>query len=151
MSFPRPGLVNQYSSRPSDISHRSRTAWESIPGHLRYTPQTWNDNLPLGVSIMLIVTYLAYHYNEFLIQRLLIQQNPFANEALLNVSSIILSAVLVLGTQREHMSAAYRDFIETVRIPNVPHKNPTNRRVDSAIWIPNSMCLNKCTPSPNSL
>lgn len=72
---------------------------------------------------MLIVAYLAYLYNDFLIQRQLIQQDPEAQAPLLDVSSTILSTVLVLGTQREQMVDIQRDFICTVRnsFPSVSH------------------------------
>lgn len=103
----------------SDISRRCHSAWDSIPAHLRYTPQPWNDNLPLGESIMLIISYLAYHYNDFLIQRLLVQQDPDATSALLSVSSTILSAVLVLGAQREIVNGIYSDFTWTVSFPYI--------------------------------
>ena len=63
---------------------------------------------------MLSVCYLAYLYNDFLIQRLLVQQDPEAQTTLLDVSSTILSTVLSFGIQREHVIDIQRDFIWTV-------------------------------------
>lgn len=86
-----------------DISKRCNSAWNELPVHLRYTPQCWEMNLPVAIPIMLVVSYLAYLYNEFLIQQLLAgKHNSRGSHELLSVSSDILSVVLVLGTRREH-------------------------------------------------
>lgn len=64
---------------------------------------------------MLIISYLAYLYNDFLIQRLLAgKHHPRGNPALLSVSADILSTVLTLGTQREQMVDLRPDFTWTV-------------------------------------
>ena len=64
---------------------------------------------------MLIISYLAYLYNDFLIQRLIAgKNNPRGNTALLSVSADILSTVLILGTQREQMVDIRPDFTWTV-------------------------------------
>lgn len=69
----------------------------------------------LAVCLMLIISYLAYPYNDFLIQRLLAgKHNPRGNPALLSVSAGILSTVLTLGTQREQMVDLRPDFTWTV-------------------------------------
>lgn len=63
----------------------------------------------------MIISYLAYLYNDFLIQRLIAgKNNPRGNTALLSVSAEILSTVLALGTQREQMVDLSPDFIWTV-------------------------------------
>lgn len=66
---------------------------------------------------MLTICYMVYQYNDFLIYRFLAQQDPTANSALLNVSATILSAILLVGLQREHMSSIHRDFTWAVRQP----------------------------------
>lgn len=64
---------------------------------------------------MLIISYLEYLYNDFLIQRLLAgKHNPRGNPALLSVSADILSTVLKLGTQREQVVDLRPDFTWTV-------------------------------------
>ncbi|KAJ5167785.1 uncharacterized protein N7482_003379 [Penicillium canariense] len=88
----------------NDICHRCHLAWESLPPHLRYTPQCWESNYPVAVCLFLIVSYLAYLCNDFLIQ---------GNPALLSVSADILSAVLTIGTRREQMVDLPPDFIWT--------------------------------------
>lgn len=99
----------------SDISDRCHLAWQSLPAHLRYTPQCWGDNHPVAVSLLLIVSYLAYLYNDFLIQRLLAgKKNPRGSAALLSVSAEILSSVLMIGSQREQMVDLRPDFTWTV-------------------------------------
>ncbi|KAJ5624460.1 hypothetical protein N7510_000769 [Penicillium lagena] len=98
-----------------DISHRCHSAWESLPIHLRYNPQCWDNGLPVAVCLMQIFSYLAYLCNDFLIQRLLVEKNnPRGNAALLSVSSEILSTVLRLGTQREYMVDLRPDFTLTI-------------------------------------
>jgi len=64
---------------------------------------------------MMIISYLAYLYNDFLIQRLIAgKNNPRGNTALLAVSADILATVLTLGTQREQMVDMRPDFTWTV-------------------------------------
>ncbi|KAJ5306407.1 hypothetical protein N7508_005422 [Penicillium antarcticum] len=104
-----------------DISQRCHLAWEALPIHLRYTPQCWDNNLPVAVCLMLIISYLAYLYNDFLIQRLIAgKRNPRGNTALLSVSADILSTVLILGTQREQMVDLRPDFTWTVLLYGFP-------------------------------
>ncbi|KAJ5864559.1 uncharacterized protein N7529_006475 [Penicillium soppii] len=104
-----------------DISRRCHLAWEALPIHLRYTPQCWDNNLPIAVCLMMIISYLAYLYNDFLIQRLIAgKNNPRGNPALLAVSAGILSTVLTLGTQREQMVDIQPDFTWTVLLYGFP-------------------------------
>lgn len=98
-----------------DISRRCHLAWEELPSYLRYTTQCWRDGSPVAVCLMMIISYLAYLYNDFLIQRLIAgKNNPRGNTALLSVSAEILSTVLALGTQREQMVDLSPDFTWTV-------------------------------------
>lgn len=63
----------------------------------------------------MVISYLAYLYNDFLIQRLIAgKNNSRGNTALLSVSAEILSTVLTLGTQREQMVDLRPDFTWTV-------------------------------------
>ena len=108
------------SLKPSrNISQRCHLAWDSLPNWLRYSPKCWEQNLHIAVSLMMIISYLAYLYNDFLIQRLIAgKNNPRGNRALLTVSADILSTVLTLGMQREQMVDLRPDFAWTVRIVN---------------------------------
>lgn len=63
---------------------------------------------------MLIVSYLAFLYNEFLVQRLLVLNSTEYSTALVDVSSTILSTVLTFGRQQEWAVDIHRDFIWTV-------------------------------------
>ncbi|KAJ5584600.1 uncharacterized protein N7459_004400 [Penicillium hispanicum] len=105
----------------NDISHRCHMAWDLLPVHLRYTPQCWDHDLPVAVCLMSMTVYLAYLYNDFLIQRLLAgKSNPRGNTALLSVSAEILSTVLILGTQREQMVDLRPDFTWIVLLYGFP-------------------------------
>lgn len=66
---------------------------------------------------MLLISYLAYLYNEFLVQSLLGKDSGDTNAAQLDVSATILSTVLTLGRQWERFVAIQRDFNWIVRNP----------------------------------
>lgn len=106
-------MMLTYSSR--DVSRRCCEAWESLPDHLHYKPSYWDTSLPISVKLMLTISYLAYLYNEFLVQKLLVQEDClFAKPALLNVSLAIRSTVLTLGKQQERSIDIRRDLNWTV-------------------------------------
>ncbi|KAL2820593.1 hypothetical protein BJX63DRAFT_379724 [Aspergillus granulosus] len=107
-------LNSELAEKLKDILLRCTQAWNSIPSHLRYSSTHWDDNLPIGIRIMLVLAYLAYLYNIFIVQRLLMQQDRSAETDLLDVSSKLLSAVLLLGKQQEPMIDLQRDFITTI-------------------------------------
>ncbi|KAL4909620.1 hypothetical protein BDW74DRAFT_165059 [Aspergillus multicolor] len=73
------------AGRLRNISTRFTEIWNSAPAHLRYSTCNWDDNLQIGVRIMIIATYLVYLYSIFLVQRLLIQYDSSAERALLDV------------------------------------------------------------------
>lgn len=94
----------------SEVSSRCRGAWNLLPEHLQYTPSCWETDLPISVKLISIISYLAYLYNDFLVQSLLNQGSDNASSALLDVSSDILSAVLTLGHQWERFVDIKCDF-----------------------------------------
>ncbi|KNG88306.1 hypothetical protein ANOM_002491 [Aspergillus nomiae NRRL 13137] len=100
-----------------DISVRCNQTWDSMPKQLHYSPDSRDENMSNTTRMMLIVSYLAYLYNDFLIQRLLVQQDPKAYSALLDVSSTILSTVLDFCAMREDMIDLRPDFMWTVQPP----------------------------------
>ncbi|KAF2188919.1 hypothetical protein K469DRAFT_564200 [Zopfia rhizophila CBS 207.26] len=103
-----------------EISEQCRESWDSLPRHLRYWPTCWDEELPSGVCIMLVIAYLAYLYNEFLIQRLLDRQPLTLNTALLRVSIDLLSTALTLGTIRDQTFDVHRDFLHTILLFGIP-------------------------------
>lgn len=100
--------------RCRDILFRCTRQWDSAPAHLRYPSCEWDDRHHVGIRIMLLVMYLLYLYNIFLIQRLLTQNDPSAETALLEVSSEILTLVLLLGRQQEPPIDIRSDFNSAV-------------------------------------
>lgn len=131
----------------SDISHRCHLAWESLPVHLRYTPHCWGDKYPVAVCLLLTVSYLAYLYNDFLIQRLLAgKKNPRGSTALLSVSSEILSSVLTIGAQREQMVDIRPDFTWTVGSPFTITPSFSRMLNYSSLLIDSSLRISKCQP-----
>ncbi|KAF7588523.1 hypothetical protein BBP40_005550 [Aspergillus hancockii] len=103
-----------------DISLRCHQTWDSCPERLRYSSEYRDDNIPTPIRLMLIVLYLAYLYNDFLIQRLLVQQNPEAQSSLLEVSSTILATVLAFCALREDMIDLRPDFVWTSLLYGFP-------------------------------
>ncbi|OQE76630.1 hypothetical protein PENNAL_c0065G05743 [Penicillium nalgiovense] len=103
--------VHDTESR-TQFSHKIRCheAWNLLPEHLQYTSSCWESDLPIGVKLISIISYLAYLYNEFSIQSLLYQDSKKSNAALLDVSSEILSTVLSLGRQWERSVDIKGDF-----------------------------------------
>ncbi|KAI9038829.1 fungal specific transcription factor domain-containing protein [Aspergillus affinis] len=114
------GPTREMADQLRDISFRCHQAWNSLPSHLQYNPNCWDSVFSIDICLMLSVCYLAYLYNDFLIQRLLVQQDPEAQTSLLDVSSTILSTVLSFGIQREHVIDIQRDFIWTVLLYGFP-------------------------------
>ncbi|KAF2466147.1 uncharacterized protein BDR25DRAFT_345731 [Lindgomyces ingoldianus] len=84
-----------------DISIRCRQSWDRLPPHLRYYPTCWDDSLPYGVCLMLVIVYLTYLYNEFLVHKLLDRTPLTSNTPLLLVSMDLLSTALTLATVRD--------------------------------------------------
>ncbi|KAL3493457.1 hypothetical protein BJX62DRAFT_249526 [Aspergillus germanicus] len=107
-------LDSELAEKLKDVSIRCTQTWNSMPARLRYTSTHWDDNLPIGIRIMLVLAYMAYLYNIFLVQRLLTQYDRSAESALLDVSSKLLSSVLLLGKQQEPMIDLQRDFISAI-------------------------------------
>ncbi|KAE8391077.1 hypothetical protein BDV23DRAFT_182978 [Aspergillus alliaceus] len=103
-----------------DISVRCHKTWNSFPKQLRYSPDCWDEQISTPICLMLIVSYLAYLYNDFLIYRLLAEQDPEAQSALLDVSSTILSSVLAFCTMREDMVDLRPDYMWTILLYGFP-------------------------------
>ncbi|KAL4866419.1 hypothetical protein BDV12DRAFT_132868 [Aspergillus spectabilis] len=107
-------LGSETAEKLRGIALRCTQIWQSIPAHLRYSPARWNDDHHLAIRIMLLASYFQYLYNIFLIQRLLAPHDPSAETALLDVSSEILSTVLLSGRQQEPNINVQRDFNTTI-------------------------------------
>ncbi|KAL5688418.1 hypothetical protein EMGR_000805 [Emarellia grisea] len=87
---------------------------------LSLTKPSENREEQLSVKVMLIVSYLAFLYNEFLVQRLLALNSTGYSAALVDVSSTILSTVLTFGRQQEWAVDIHRDFIWTLLLYGFP-------------------------------
>ncbi|GKZ27568.1 hypothetical protein AbraIFM66951_005443 [Aspergillus brasiliensis] len=103
-----------------DISDRCHRAWETIPSHMRYSPNCWKKRLPISVCLMLSLVYLSYLYNDLLIFRLLERYDSTARGSLVHVSATILSTVLALGAQKAQPVDIQRDFLATVLLYGFP-------------------------------
>jgi hypothetical protein len=104
-----------------DISRQIRKVWDSFPAHLRYTPLCWSAELPPGVCLGLVVIYLTHFYNEYMIQKILADSQPLAqNLPLLRVSMDLLSTTMSLSTIRDRSYDMSRDFFNAVLLFGVP-------------------------------
>jgi hypothetical protein len=103
-----------------DISRRIRESWEMLPQQFRYWPGCWNEDIPSGVCLMLVVVYLTHFYNEFMIQKLLDHQPLTSNVALLRVSLDMLTSTLTVGTIRDRTYDVHRDFLHIVLLYGIP-------------------------------
>lgn len=103
-----------------DISQRVRSAWETLPKHMRYWKTCWEEDVPSKVCLMLIIVDLTHWYNEFMIQKLLDYTPLTLNTALLRVSVDLLSKVLTLGTIRDRSYDVHRDMLHAVLLFGVP-------------------------------
>ncbi|KAJ5668548.1 Transcription factor [Penicillium maclennaniae] len=102
------------------VSRRCNEAWNSLPKHLHYTLECWGTDLPTSVKLMLLISYLAYLYNEFLVQSLLTKDSGETSASQLDVSATIISTVLTLGRQWERSVAIQRDFTWIILLYGVP-------------------------------
>jgi hypothetical protein len=102
------------------VSRRYNEAWISLPEHLHYILESWGTDLPASVKLMLLISYLAYLYNEFLVQSLLSKDSGETGASHLDVSATILSTVLILGRQWEQSVAIQRDLTWIVSVSFKP-------------------------------
>ncbi|KAK2873490.1 hypothetical protein FQN49_002327 [Arthroderma sp. PD_2] len=112
LSLQKPGMERLDQLR--DVSRRCDEAWNSLPEHLRYAEGCWDTDLVPSVKLMLVISYMAYLHNGFLVQSLLVEDCANARADLLDISATILSTVLTFGRQRERSFDIQRDFIWTL-------------------------------------
>ncbi|EFQ96850.1 hypothetical protein MGYG_08771 [Nannizzia gypsea CBS 118893] len=112
LSLQKPGPERLTKLR--DVSHRCNQAWNSLPEHLRYIDSCWDTDLPGSVKMMLIVSYLTYRYNGFLVERIIVKDYADARNDLLSISGSILTTVLTFGRQNVRSFDMQRDFIWTL-------------------------------------
>jgi hypothetical protein len=135
--LPKIYILNQGLGTERDISRRCKETWESHPSYLRYTPQTDHDNVL--IVYMLILAYLAYSYNEFLIQRLLVRQHQVPNTSLLSVSAQLISTILLLARDRGLTRNTYVVLTSSVSVLSYVKRSmqPTNSyMIDATIRLP---------------
>lgn len=95
------------------LLRKSAALWESIPPHLRYTPSCWNTTSPAGVGL-LVYLRLENLYTEFLLQKLIVNQDHTYRGALIQISHQILSLVLSVLNKRPVVYVSKVDFEWTV-------------------------------------
>lgn len=94
MSGPVPDSVSSTDLTSSRLLHKSATIWESLPPQLRYNP-TWPD-----APGFLVYLRLENLYTDFLLQKLIVNQDHTSRGALIQTSHQILSLVLSVLTRR---------------------------------------------------
>ncbi|ORY15257.1 hypothetical protein BCR34DRAFT_558944 [Clohesyomyces aquaticus] len=120
-SLSKESLSSETEVQLLSISVRNREVWAQIPAHMRYYPNCWDDSLPSSVCLMMVIVYLTYLLNEFLVQKLLDSRMPLtSNTPLLRVSMDLVSTALTLGTIRDRTYDVHRDFLHTIVLYGIP-------------------------------
>lgn len=79
-----------------DIASRSKRAWEERPLHSRYDPSLWETLRPVWKCRHLLGIWQEHMYNDFLVQRIMVQQLHADPEGLSELAYELLSGTLIL-------------------------------------------------------
>jgi hypothetical protein len=119
----RPPNTKPSSSIPTltffnrDLLSKSASTWASLPSHVKYTPSSWTA-LPPATVIALLSLRLESLYTEFILHKLLVNQNPANRSLLIEISHFILSLVLAALNQRTILLKHRIDLEWSVRSPS---------------------------------
>ena len=83
----------------SDITRRSQWQWENRAPELRYDPSAWNTSRPPDECYSLMTVELDEVYNDWLLQRVIVQRLHGDRSELLRLSDRMLSYGLSAVTQ----------------------------------------------------
>ena len=95
------------------LLHKSATIWDSLPPHLRYTPSCWDTTSP-GAVVLMFYLRLENLYTEFLLQKLIVNQDHTSRGALIQTSHQILSLVISVLNKRPTVYVSKVDLEWTV-------------------------------------
>jgi len=93
------------------LLHRSAAIWESLPPQLRYDP-TWHQDVGF-----LVYLRLEKLYTEFLLRKLIVNQDHTSRGALIQTSHQILSLVLSVLNKKSTTFRSKVDLEWSVRKP----------------------------------
>ena len=74
----------------SVILEKSRMQWENRPAHLRYDPSMWCSSKPSDECYSLMMIYLDHLYNDWLLERVIVQRLQRCSDELLRLSDKML-------------------------------------------------------------
>lgn len=117
------GQIDAEVLQCSDISDRSRLAWESIPDHLHYDRSCWETDTTPAKCLMLLSVYLDYLNSKFHIERLICRFSEAAKADLLGISNEMLTTVMVLIKQHNLTRELQRDYAWIVSLQRNLLKN----------------------------
>lgn len=92
-------MVPLLRSFHSGISQRSKEQWNNRPHELRYDPTIWGSSRPLDECYSLMMISLDHLYNDWLLQRVIVQRLHGDSRELLRLSDKMLSDGLAAVTQ----------------------------------------------------
>ncbi|KAF2760603.1 hypothetical protein EJ05DRAFT_290516 [Pseudovirgaria hyperparasitica] len=89
----------------SNIRENARLAWAKLPKHLHYTDTIWETNDVSNANLTLLVCYLNFVYNEFMILRILTKNVGISNVELLQLAMKILSELTTVTKKRNYVNS----------------------------------------------
>lgn len=94
----------------SELLAKLAAMWASFPPHVKYEPSAWSQH-STNVAIMLLMVRLEALYTEFILHKLVVDQDHSSRSMLIETSHLILSLLLSALSQRLVL-AQYRIDLE---------------------------------------
>ncbi len=120
------------------MKDRLDQAFDSLPSKLKDHSDCWLLDRTTSENYFQLSKHLDRDYNHFLLQRTLVQRLKTSPAELIRVSNSLLSAVLVLASNRHRMSAYSADLPWLVCLSlSFPAAKCTDSRrnyVDCTVW-----------------
>jgi hypothetical protein len=83
----------------SELLAKSAATWASFPPHVKYEPSAWSRH-STNNAMMLLMVRLEALYTEFILHKLVVDQDHSSRSMLIETSHLILSLLLSALSQR---------------------------------------------------
>lgn len=89
-------------ARAQSLLQQSKQLWESREMDLQHDPKVWAGKRPAAESYVLLDAWLDHRYNEFLLQRVLVQRfNANPEELLVAADELLSNTLFLLGKDND--------------------------------------------------
>ncbi|KAH8801776.1 hypothetical protein F5884DRAFT_807811 [Xylogone sp. PMI_703] len=95
--------ILEIEDRASNISDRSKQMWDSVPTLLKYNDSCWQVRKCPKECYMLLIVYIDYVYNEFLLHRVVARHTKRESILLYDSAWRLLSLSLTLCQMRDRL------------------------------------------------